>query len=142
MALISAWPLVSPILLFLRCFSSSTASSEGGVFQFDIEGSSAVSAQEATVIRGQQQAVATGSWVPFAEGCQEGFYRTSSGKCSPCNCNGNANRCLDGSGICVGCQRNTTGQHCEQCLDGFIGDVVRGVPTFCQPCPCPLPALA
>ncbi|NWS58446.1 LAMA4 protein, partial [Chunga burmeisteri] len=142
MALISAWPLVSPILLFLRCFSSSTASSEGGVFQFDIEGSSAVSAQEATVIRGQQQAVATGSWVPFAEGCQEGFYRTSSGKCSPCNCNGNANRCLDGSGICVGCQRNTTGQHCEQCLDGFIGDVVRGAPTFCQPCPCPLPALA
>ncbi|NXT86745.1 LAMA4 protein, partial [Anhinga rufa] len=40
------------------------------------------------------------------------------------------------------CQRNTTGQHCEQCPDGFIGDVVRGVPTFCQPCPCPLPALA
>ncbi|KFQ14335.1 Laminin subunit alpha-4, partial [Leptosomus discolor] len=142
MALISAWPLVSPILFFLRCFSSSTASSEGGVFQIDIEGSSAVSAQEATVIRGQQQAVATGSWVPFAEGCQEGFYRTSSGKCSPCNCNGNANRCLDGSGICVDCQRNTTGQHCEQCPDGFIGDVVRGVPTFCQPCPCPLPALA
>ncbi|NWU18154.1 LAMA4 protein, partial [Cephalopterus ornatus] len=72
--------------------------------------------------------------------CQEGFYRTSSGKCSPCNCNGNANRCLDGSGICVDCQRNTTGQHCELCPDGFIGDVVRGVPTFCQPCPCPLPA--
>ncbi|KFV64282.1 Laminin subunit alpha-4 [Dryobates pubescens] len=142
MALISAWPLVAPILFFLRCFSSSTASSEGSVFQFDIEGSSAVSEQEATVIRGQQQAVATGSWVPFAEGCQEGFYLTSSGKCSPCNCNGNANRCLDGSGICVDCQRNTTGQHCERCPDGFIGDVVRGVPTFCQPCPCPLPALA
>uniref|UniRef100_A0A8C3TTW3 Secreted protein n=1 Tax=Catharus ustulatus TaxID=91951 RepID=A0A8C3TTW3_CATUS len=66
MALISAWPLVSPVLFFLRCFSSSTASSEGSVFQFDIEGSSAVSTQEATVIRGQQ-AVATGSWVPFAE---------------------------------------------------------------------------
>ncbi|NXE31955.1 LAMA4 protein, partial [Ptilorrhoa leucosticta] len=142
MALISAWPLVSPVLFFLRCFSSSTASSEGSVFQFDIEGSSAVSTQEATVIRGQQQAVATGSWVPFAEGCQEGFYRTSSGQCSPCNCNGNANRCLDGSGICVDCQRNTTGPHCEQCPDGFIGDTVRGVPTFCQPCPCPLPALA
>ncbi|NXU98858.1 LAMA4 protein, partial [Cettia cetti] len=74
--------------------------------------------------------------------CQEGFYRTRSGKCAPCNCNGNANRCLDGSGICVDCQRNTTGQHCEQCPDGFIGDAVSGVPTFCQPCPCPLPALA
>ncbi|XP_050171815.1 laminin subunit alpha-4 isoform X2 [Myiozetetes cayanensis] len=139
MALISAWPLFSPILFFLRCLSSSTASSEGSIFQFDIEGSSAVSTQEATDIRGQQQPVATGSWVTFAEECQEGFYRTSSGKCSPCNCNGNANRCLDGSGICVDCQRNTTGQHCEQCPDGFIGDVVRGVPTFCQPCPCPLP---
>uniref|UniRef100_A0A8C3DLL5 Laminin subunit alpha-4 n=1 Tax=Corvus moneduloides TaxID=1196302 RepID=A0A8C3DLL5_CORMO len=72
----------------------------------------------------------------------KGILIAFSGKCSPCNCNGNANRCLDGSGICVDCQRNTTGQHCEQCLDGFIGDVVRGVPTFCQPCPCPLPALA
>ncbi|NXK62146.1 LAMA4 protein, partial [Sylvietta virens] len=142
MALISAWPLISPVLFFLRCFSSSTASSEGSVFQFDIEGSSAVSTQEATVIRGQQQAVATGSWVPFAEGCQEGFYRTSSGKCSPCNCNGNANRCLDGSGICVDCQRNTTGQHCERCPDGFLGDTASGAPTFCQPCPCPLPELA
>uniref|UniRef100_A0A493T138 Secreted protein n=2 Tax=Anas platyrhynchos TaxID=8839 RepID=A0A493T138_ANAPP len=67
MALISAWPLFFPILFFLRCFSSSTASSSGGAFQFDIEGSSAVSVHEATVIRGQQQAVATGSWVPFAE---------------------------------------------------------------------------
>uniref|UniRef100_U3J2Y1 Laminin subunit alpha-4 n=1 Tax=Anas platyrhynchos platyrhynchos TaxID=8840 RepID=U3J2Y1_ANAPP len=76
------------------------------------------------------------------DGCQEGFYRTTFGKCSPCNCNGNANRCLDGSGICVGCQRNTTGEHCDQCPDGFIGDVVRGVPTFCQPCPCPLPGTA
>uniref|UniRef100_A0A8V0YED5 Laminin subunit alpha-4 n=1 Tax=Gallus gallus TaxID=9031 RepID=A0A8V0YED5_CHICK len=142
MALISAWPLVFPILLFSRCFSSSTASSAGGVFLFDIEGSSAVSTQEATVIRGQQQSVATGSWVPFAEECQEGFYRTSSGKCSPCNCNGNANRCLDGSGICVDCQRNTTGEHCEQCPDGFVGDVVGGAPTFCQPCPCPLPEAA
>lgn len=140
--MISAWPLVFPILLFSRCFSSSTASSAGGVFLFDIEGSSAVSTQEATVIRGQQQSVATGSWVPFAEECQEGFYRTSSGKCSPCNCNGNANRCLDGSGICVDCQRNTTGEHCEQCPDGFVGDVVGGAPTFCQPCPCPLPEAA
>ncbi|XP_010215106.1 PREDICTED: laminin subunit alpha-4 [Tinamus guttatus] len=142
MALIFAWPCVFPILLFLRCFSSSTASSEGGAFHFDIEGSSAVSVQEATDTRGQQQAVAPGSWVPFAEGCQEGFYRTNSGKCSPCSCNGNANRCLDGSGICVDCQRNTTGQHCEQCPDGFIGDVARGTPTSCQPCPCPLPAVA
>ncbi|XP_051469051.1 laminin subunit alpha-4 isoform X2 [Apus apus] len=141
MALIPPWPLLAPFLLSLRCFSSSAASTEGSVFQFDIEGSAAVGVQEATVTR-VLQAGAAGSWVPFAEGCEEGFYRTSSGQCSPCSCNGNANRCLDGSGICVGCQRNTTGPHCEQCPDGFIGDLVQGVPTFCQPCPCPLPALA
>uniref|UniRef100_A0A8C4WNR3 Laminin subunit alpha-4 n=1 Tax=Gopherus evgoodei TaxID=1825980 RepID=A0A8C4WNR3_9SAUR len=142
MALISAWPLVFPILFFLGCFFSSAASSEGSVFHIDIEGSSAVSNQESAVIRGQQQSVATGSWVPFAEKCQEGFYQTASGDCSHCNCNGNANKCLDGSGICVDCQRNTTGKHCEKCLDGYFGDIVRGVPTFCQPCPCPLPLVA
>ncbi|XP_010006695.1 PREDICTED: laminin subunit alpha-4 [Chaetura pelagica] len=141
MALIPPWPLLAPFLLSLRSFSPSAASTEGSVFQLDVEGSAAAEAQEATVTRGQQ-AGAAGGWVPFAEGCAEGFYRTSSGQCSPCSCNGNANRCLDGSGICVGCQRNTTGQHCELCPDGFIGDLDQGVPTFCQPCPCPLPALA
>ncbi|XP_019375618.1 PREDICTED: laminin subunit alpha-4 [Gavialis gangeticus] len=142
MALIPAWPLIFPILFSLRCFSSSPASSESRVFHVDIEGSSAVSNQESTVIRGQQQAVAPGSLVPFTEKCGEGFYHTTSGECSPCNCNGNTNKCLDGSGICVDCQRNTTGEHCERCLDGFIADVLRGVPTSCQPCPCPLPSFA
>ncbi|XP_074846818.1 laminin subunit alpha-4 [Carettochelys insculpta] len=142
MALISAWPLVFPILFFMGCLSSSTVSSEGSVVHFDIEGSSAVSIQESAVIRGQQQSVATGTLVPFAEKCQEGFYQAALGDCLRCNCNGNSNRCLDGSGICVGCQRNTTGEHCEKCLDGYIGDVVRGVPAFCQPCPCPLPLVA
>uniref|UniRef100_A0A8C3SSI1 Laminin subunit alpha-4 n=1 Tax=Chelydra serpentina TaxID=8475 RepID=A0A8C3SSI1_CHESE len=142
MALISAWPLVFPIFFFLGCFFSSAASSKGSVFHFDIEGSSAVSNQESAVIRGQQQSVATGSWVPFPEKCQEGFYQTASGDCSHCNCNGNTNKCLDGSGICVDCQRNTTGKHCEKCLNGYIGDIVGGVPTFCKPCPCPLPLVA
>ncbi|KAB1275245.1 Laminin subunit alpha-4 [Camelus dromedarius] len=40
------------------------------------------------------------------------------------------------------CQRNTTGEHCEKCLDGYIGDSIRGAPRFCQPCPCPLPHVA
>ena len=37
--------------------------------------------------------------------CSPGFYRENSGlfrgRCLPCNCNGNSDRCLDGSGICV-----------------------------------------
>uniref|UniRef100_A0A670IAS7 Laminin subunit alpha-4 n=1 Tax=Podarcis muralis TaxID=64176 RepID=A0A670IAS7_PODMU len=74
--------------------------------------------------------------------CQEGFFRTYSGDCSPCECNNNAYKCLDGSGVCLDCQRNTTGDHCEQCPDGYLGDVTRGAPSFCQPCPCPLPLVA
>uniref|UniRef100_A0A8C0HBM8 Uncharacterized protein n=1 Tax=Chelonoidis abingdonii TaxID=106734 RepID=A0A8C0HBM8_CHEAB len=101
MALISAWPLLFPILFFLGCFFSSAASSEGSVFHFDIEGSAAVSNQESAVIRGQQQSVATGTFFFHMLKCQEGFYQTASGDCSRCNCNGNANKCLDGSGICV-----------------------------------------
>uniref|UniRef100_A0A8C4LJ69 Laminin subunit alpha-4 n=1 Tax=Equus asinus asinus TaxID=83772 RepID=A0A8C4LJ69_EQUAS len=74
--------------------------------------------------------------------CDAGYFRAQSGECLPCDCNGNANECLDGSGFCVHCQRNTTGEHCEKCLDGYIGDSIRGAPRFCQPCPCPLPHLA
>lgn len=33
--------------------------------------------------------------------CNAGFFRTLSGECVPCDCNGNSNECLDGSGFCV-----------------------------------------
>uniref|UniRef100_A0A8D0GDX5 Laminin subunit alpha-4 n=1 Tax=Sphenodon punctatus TaxID=8508 RepID=A0A8D0GDX5_SPHPU len=143
MALISAWPLVFLILFCVVSFSLNYSTSSGdSVFPFDIEGSSSVGNQEASCIREEQQFVTTGSLVPLAEQCREGFFRTASGKCARCSCNNNAYRCLDGSGVCVDCQRNTTGEHCERCPDGYLGDVIRGVPTFCQPCPCPLPLLA
>nr|XP_056712346.1 laminin subunit alpha-4 [Euleptes europaea] len=142
MALILAWPLVFPIFFFPDYFSLSSASTEGNIFHFDIEGSSAVGSPEDTLIRGQQETVAIGSWLPSAEKCQEGFFRAFSGECTPCNCNNNAYRCLDGSGVCLDCQRNTTGDHCEKCPDGYFGDVTTGLPTFCQPCPCPLPLVA
>ncbi|XP_032999520.1 laminin subunit alpha-4 [Lacerta agilis] len=142
MALILAWPLVSPLFFCLGYVSLSSASTESNIFHADIEGSSAVGSQEDTLIRGQQQSVSFRSWPHFAERCQEGFYRTYSGDCSPCECNNNAYKCLDGSGVCLDCQRNTTGDHCEQCPDGYLGDVTRGAPSFCQPCPCPLPLVA
>ncbi|KAK7835265.1 hypothetical protein U0070_017801, partial [Myodes glareolus] len=78
----------------------------------------------------------------FPTRCGAGFFRTWSGECSPCDCNGHSQECLDGSGFCLHCQQNTTGEHCERCLDGYIGDSIRGAPQFCQPCPCPLPHLA
>ncbi|XP_061479636.1 laminin subunit alpha-4 [Rhineura floridana] len=142
MALILAWPLAFPLFFFLGYVSLSSASAEGNIFHFDTEGSSAVGSQEDTLIRGQQQSISFGTWADFAERCQEGFFRTFSGECSPCDCNNNAYKCLDGSGVCLDCQRNTTGDHCEQCPDGYLGDVTRGVPSFCQPCPCPFPLVA
>uniref|UniRef100_A0A8V0XR45 Laminin subunit alpha 3 n=1 Tax=Gallus gallus TaxID=9031 RepID=A0A8V0XR45_CHICK len=70
--------------------------------------------------------------------CGLGFYRESkglfSGRCVPCNCNGNSNRCHDGTGKCINCQYNTAGEKCELCKDGYFGDATQG---SCRICPCP-----
>uniref|UniRef100_A0A8C6ZTL4 Laminin subunit alpha 3 n=1 Tax=Nothoprocta perdicaria TaxID=30464 RepID=A0A8C6ZTL4_NOTPE len=75
------------------------------------------------------------------DSCQEcglGFYRENkglfTGRCVPCNCNGNSNSCLDGSGKCINCQYNTAGEKCERCKDGYFGDATQG---SCRTCPCP-----
>lgn len=39
-------------------------------------------------------------------------------------------------GKCI-CDHNTTGEHCERCLDGFFGFPTTGTPDDCRPCPCP-----
>ncbi|XP_063064918.1 laminin subunit alpha-5 isoform X2 [Engraulis encrasicolus] len=75
--------------------------------------------------------------------CAPGFYRDTKGlflgKCVPCHCNGHSDQCLDGSGICVNCQHNTAGDHCEKCLGGFLGNnSVDGQAVACTSCPCPL----
>ncbi|XP_047936003.2 laminin subunit alpha-3 isoform X1 [Anser cygnoides] len=75
------------------------------------------------------------------DSCQEcglGFYRENkgvfTGRCVPCNCNGNSNRCQDGTGKCLNCQYNTAGEKCERCKDGYFGDATQG---SCRICPCP-----
>nr|XP_046253250.1 laminin subunit alpha-5 isoform X2 [Scatophagus argus] len=75
--------------------------------------------------------------------CAPGYYRDTIGlflgKCVPCNCNGHSDQCLDGSGICVGCQHNTAGDHCEKCQGGFLGNnSLDGHAVSCSSCPCPL----
>ncbi|VTJ58627.1 Hypothetical predicted protein [Marmota monax] len=137
MALSSAWCSVLSLWLLWGVACSSAASGDDNAFPFDFEGSSVVGRPETSEPR-----VAPGRLPPAAEKCDTGFFRALSGECLPCDCNGNSNECSDGSGFCVHCQRNTTGEHCEKCLDGYIGDSIRGAPHFCQPCPCPLPHLA
>uniref|UniRef100_A0A8C9TNX3 Laminin, alpha 5 n=1 Tax=Scleropages formosus TaxID=113540 RepID=A0A8C9TNX3_SCLFO len=75
--------------------------------------------------------------------CAPGYYRDTKGlflgKCVPCNCNGHSDQCLDGSGICVNCQHNTAGDHCEKCQGGFLDNgSLDGHAVSCSSCPCPL----
>ncbi|XP_075883000.1 laminin subunit alpha-5 isoform X3 [Nelusetta ayraudi] len=75
--------------------------------------------------------------------CSPGFYRDTIGlflgKCVPCSCNGHSDRCLDGSGVCLDCQHNTAGEHCESCQGGFLGNSsLDGQAASCSSCPCPL----
>ncbi|XP_059188801.1 laminin subunit alpha-5 isoform X2 [Centropristis striata] len=75
--------------------------------------------------------------------CAPGFYRDTIGlflgKCVPCHCNGHSDRCLDGSGVCLNCQHNTAGDHCETCQGGFLGNnSLDGQAVSCSSCPCPL----
>uniref|UniRef100_A0A8C3CY70 Laminin subunit alpha 3 n=1 Tax=Cairina moschata TaxID=8855 RepID=A0A8C3CY70_CAIMO len=62
------------------------------------------------------------------------FFLLFTGRCVPCNCNGNSNRCQDGTGKCFNCQYNTAGEKCERCKDGYFGDATQG---SCRICPCP-----
>ncbi|XP_042526413.1 laminin subunit alpha-4 [Dipodomys spectabilis] len=141
MALSAArWCSVLPLWLLWGAAYSSAASGDDSPFAFDVEGSSPVGRQD--LPETGEPHVTSRRPPPVVQRCNTGFFRASSGDCLPCDCNDNSNECLDGSGFCVHCQRNTTGDHCEKCLDGYIGDSIRGVPRFCQACPCPLPHLA
>ncbi|KAM5246653.1 laminin subunit alpha-5 [Ctenodactylus gundi] len=74
--------------------------------------------------------------------CAPGYYRDVKGlflgKCVPCQCHGHSDRCLPGSGVCVGCQHNTEGDHCERCQAGFVSSGSRDPSAPCVSCPCPL----
>jgi hypothetical protein len=61
--------------------------------------------------------------------CKRGLYRIGETEiCKPCNCSGNEKQTADNycaaNGICMACDRNTTGDHCELCLPGYNRDDV------------------
>ncbi|XP_058487895.1 laminin subunit alpha-3-like isoform X2 [Solea solea] len=72
------------------------------------------------------------------EKCAPGFYRDGSGpylgRCVPCECNGLADECEEGTGRCLNCQYNTAGDRCEHCKEGYYGDATHRT---CKVCPCP-----
>ncbi|XP_021110870.1 laminin subunit alpha-5 isoform X2 [Heterocephalus glaber] len=74
--------------------------------------------------------------------CAPGYYRDTKGlflgRCVPCQCHGHSDRCLPGSGVCVGCQHNTEGDHCERCRAGFVSSRPEDPSGPCVSCPCPL----
>ncbi|XP_030896382.1 laminin subunit alpha-5 [Leptonychotes weddellii] len=74
--------------------------------------------------------------------CAPGYYRDIKGlflgRCVPCQCHGHSDRCLPGSGVCMGCQHNTEGDHCEHCQAGFVRSGSEDPMAPCVSCPCPL----
>lgn len=74
--------------------------------------------------------------------CAPGYYRDTKGlflgRCVPCQCHGHSDRCLPGSGTCVGCQHNTEGDQCERCRPGFVSSDPSDPASPCVSCPCPL----
>lgn len=138
MANIFLWMYAYVVPVLLWHLYPCSASFEGSAFHLEAEGSTSSSSKIDSNIIDVQQSYIPARLIPQSQRCQPGFYYSVSGECLPCSCNGNAYKCLDGSGSCVDCQRNTTGKHCERCPTGYMADVVQGVLKSCLQCLCPL----
>jgi len=76
--------------------------------------------------------------------CQDGWFGEPRGRgpCQRCMCNGNVDEnnvmnCNTTTGECLKCIHNTTGFHCDSCLEGYWGKPVTNNPDErCQPCEC------
>lgn len=74
----------------------------------------------------------------FCQDCAPMYFRQGGNlddSCTLCECFAPVDGCDAGTGVCLNCMRNTTGDQCESCLPGLFGDPMRDI--SCQPCPCP-----
>lgn len=67
--------------------------------------------------------------------CVDGYFGFPN--CRPCQCNSNADTCMDGTGACLQCRDNTVGNSCESCSPGYHGDPRISYRIPCEPCLCP-----
>ncbi|KAJ8010618.1 hypothetical protein DPEC_G00076940 [Dallia pectoralis] len=76
------------------------------------------------------------------ERCANGYHgkpTVEGQQCVVCDCNGNVEpeepgHCDSDSGVCLKCHRNTSGDHCERCQDGYYGDAITA--KSCRACGC------
>ena len=76
----------------------------------------------------------------LCESCEDGYYTNTDTKtCEKCFCNDNIDEnailnCDSSDGTCLKCIYNTTGNHCEKCLDNYWGNPL--TEEKCQACNC------
>nr|XP_023417041.1 multiple epidermal growth factor-like domains protein 9 [Cavia porcellus] len=66
--------------------------------------------------------------------CQDGYYGFSKNGCLPCQCNNRSASCDVLTGVCLNCQENSKGDHCEECEEGFYQSPYAS--KECLRCPC------
>ncbi|KFO24118.1 Multiple epidermal growth factor-like domains protein 9 [Fukomys damarensis] len=66
--------------------------------------------------------------------CQDGYYGFSKNGCLPCQCNNRSASCDALTGVCLNCQENSKGDHCEECKEGFYQSPHPS--KGCLRCPC------